>query len=141
MTEGGLEQVSSHLQIIQFPQILLCLIEYCLPVLHFLPSPVHHPNPGIVGQLVGVPMVKMPIEAVEWTGSVSGLFGFVVATRAAVIPHFVDIVGGGDVWLGADDAPIRKLAHAPGVGNLDPFDRVDVDTQVPFVHSIGVDSC
>ena len=46
----------------------------------------------------------------------------------AVVAHFVDVVTAGGVGFTSDKAVVSKLTHSSGVGQLDPFYCVAVDT-------------
>ena len=108
--------------------------------LHLVEGGIDESDAGILLQFVAVALVEVPVEAVKGAGFVAVFFGFGVMAGLTVIRHLVDVVGGGNVGLGAHEAAIGILAHAAGVGDFDPFDGVDVDAKVPLIQFVGVDT-
>jgi hypothetical protein len=60
---------------------------------HFVEQLVHHTNPRIFFKNMPMPVVKIPVEAVEQTGFFTMPFLVIVKAGAAVVTHLVDIVG------------------------------------------------
>ena len=55
-----------------------------------------------------------------------------------VVAHAVQVGRARDIGLGGQQAAVGKLAHAQGVGQLDPLEGVDVDAEVPAVQGLRI---
>ncbi len=82
---------------------------------------------------------KVPIEAVKGAGLFAKTFFDVVMAAFAVIAHLVDIAATGGIGFGGNQTAVGKLAHAPGIGHFNPFNRIDIDAQIPAFDLIRVD--
>jgi hypothetical protein len=51
-----------------------------------------------------------------------------VDTGLAIITHTIDVFTARNIGLASHETAIGKLAHANHVGELNPFDRIDVHT-------------
>ena len=79
---------------------------------------------------------EIPVQRGERAGIVAAALGRVVAAAAAEVAaaHAFEVLAGRRVGLARHQAAVGILAHAERVGQLHPFDGVDVDAQVPGVH-------
>ena len=88
----------------------------------------------VVAEAFALAVEEVPVQGVEGAG-VAAAAGFLVVVAAlAVVAHAVEVGGARHVGLGGEQAAVGKLAHAHGVGQLDPLEGVDVDAQIPAVH-------
>jgi spermidine synthase len=81
---------------------------------------------------------EVPVQRGERAGAFAAALRGVVAAARAERAHALDVLPGGDVGLAAHHAAIGVLAHAEGIGQLDPFHGVDVHRQVPGVNLLGL---
>ncbi len=129
------------LQLLRIFQIKFCLIQDLLSVLYLFPDSVDHADPWIICWKILISVIKMPIKTVKRAGFFAEFFIFFVKTTSAIITHFVNIICGRNIRFCANNTAIRKLAHSSGIGDFDPFDRIDINSQVPLIHLIRVYSC
>ena len=101
---------------------------------HPVPCAVHLRHPGVRGKSLAMPQQEIPVEQVERAGLLARLLLHPVVATAAVIRHPVDIGPGTDIGLRPHHAAIGELAHADRVRRLDPFEGIDIDRQIPFMH-------
>ena len=92
----------------------------CKPV----PGAVDHTDSGVLGQALAMAVVKFPIQRIERTAVGAILVLNRVGAPTAMVGHLVDVCPTGDIGFTAQYASIGKLAHAPGIGHFDPFNRV-----------------
>ena len=79
-----------------------------------------------------------PVERRERAGPIAGGLCRVEAATLTMVAHPLDILAAGHVRLARHQATVRVLAHAKGIGQLDPLDGVDVHAQIPPVDLAGV---
>ena len=81
---------------------------------------------------------KVPIQAIERTSVISQSLFVIVATRRTIVTHFVDIRPRRNIRFCSHHTPIGILTHSACVWQLHPFYGIGIDSQIPFINSIGV---
>nr|GEU28581.1 hypothetical protein [Tanacetum cinerariifolium] len=97
---------------------------------------VHHVQPLVAAQRGAVAFEKIPVQRIERAGAAAGARFFVVVAALAVVAHAVDVGRARHVRFGGQQAAVGELAHAQRVGQLHPFEGVDVHAQVPLVQRL-----
>mmetsp|Transcript_50960 Transcript_50960/g.119506 ORF Transcript_50960/g.119506 Transcript_50960/m.119506 type:complete len:550 (-) Transcript_50960:44-1693(-) len=113
---------------------------YRLPLRVVQPVRVLHlqGHARVARQPLGVAQQEVPVQRGEGAGPVADALGRVVAAALAMRAHALDVFAGGDIGLAAHQAAVGVLAHAQGVGQFHPLDRIHVHREIPGVHLAGL---
>ena len=57
-----------------------------------------------------------------------------------IVAHFLHVIATGGIGFAGYQAAVGILAHATGIRHFHPFHRININTQVPLVHLVWIDT-